>query len=132
MKSQNKDKLYILYSNVPLETTESFTYLGLEVPSIIDWINVLPNAYKVGKRPYYTFENIGNDNDIKCWVLKKYLIETLVTSKLLYGMEVWGHNIPEPAWKVFSYNVSPNQETNTIHLLLLKMGSFPIEIMAME
>ena len=39
--SQNKDKPCIMYNNEPLETVESFKYLGLNVP-IIDGINVLP------------------------------------------------------------------------------------------
>ena len=33
VKSQKEDKPYIMYNNEPLETVESFKYLGLEVPS---------------------------------------------------------------------------------------------------
>ena len=33
VKSQNKAKPHIMYNKVPLETVESFKYLGLDVPS---------------------------------------------------------------------------------------------------
>ena len=38
---------------------------------------------------------------MECWVLKKYLFDTLVTPVLLYGMEVWGGSIPKSTLKEF-------------------------------
>ena len=37
VKSQKRDKPYIMYNNEPLECVESFKYLGLEVPSNHRW-----------------------------------------------------------------------------------------------
>ena len=94
---------------------------------------------EVGKRAYYAFENTCNHGDIKCWVLKKYLFDTLVTPVLLYGVEVWGGSIPKSTWKAFE-NVQKHFLTKFLQvkkqtpytLLLLETGSLPIEITAME
>ena len=53
------------------------------------------------KRAYYAFENTCNHGVSKCWVLKKYLFDTLVTPVLLYGMEVWDGSISKSTWKEF-------------------------------
>ena len=41
VKSPKKDRPCIIYNNEPLECVESFKYLGLEVHSFIDGMNVL-------------------------------------------------------------------------------------------
>ena len=41
---------------------------------------------EAGKKLYYAFENTCNHGDIKCWVFKKYIFDTLVTLVLLYGV----------------------------------------------
>mgnify|MGYP000329522522 CR=1 FL=1 len=86
VKSQKIDKPCIIYNNEPLECVENFKYLGLEVPSNHRWNECAPRRVEVGKQAYYTFENTCNHGDIKCWVLKKYLFDTLVTLVLLYGV----------------------------------------------
>ena len=87
VKSQKKDKLCIMDNNEPLECVESFKYLGLEVPSNHRWNECDTRRLEAGKRAYYAFENTCNLGDIKCWVLKKYLFDTLVTPVLLYRVE---------------------------------------------
>ena len=101
VKSQKRDKSCILYNNEPLEYVESFKYLGLEVPSNHRWNECATRRLEAGKRAYYAFENTCNLGDIKCWVLKKYLFDILVTPVLLYGVEVWGSSIPKSTWKEF-------------------------------
>ena len=101
VKSQKRDKPCIMYNNEPLECVESFKYLGLEVPSNHKWNECATRRLEAGKRAYYAFENTCNLGDIKCWVLKKYLFDTLVTPVLLYGVEVWGSSIPKSTWKEF-------------------------------
>ncbi|MCO5571718.1 hypothetical protein L7F22_025465 [Adiantum nelumboides] len=95
---------------------------------------------EAGKRAYYAFENMCNAGEIKCWALKKYLFDTLVTSVLLYGVEIWGGSISKSTWKEFE-NVQKRFLTNFFFqvktqtpymLLLLESGSLPIEIMRME
>ena len=66
----------------------SFKYLGLEVPSNHRWNECATRRLEAGKRAYYAFENTCNHGDIKCWVLRKYLFDTLVTPVLLYGVVV--------------------------------------------
>ena len=44
----------------------------------------------MGKKSYYAFEYTCNCGDFKYWVLNKYLFDSLVTSILLYGVEVYG------------------------------------------
>ena len=73
---------------------ESFKYLGLEVPLNHRWNECATHRLEAGKRAYYAFENTCNHGDIKCWVLKKYIFDTLVTPVLFYGVEVWGGNVP--------------------------------------
>ena len=90
-----------MYNNEPLECVESFKYLGLEVPSNHRWNECATCRLEAGKRAYYAFENTCNLRDIKCWVLKKYLFDTLVTLVLLYRVEVWGGSIPKSMWKAF-------------------------------
>ena len=90
-----------MYNNDPLKCVESFKYLVLKVPSNHRWNECVTCRLETGKRAYYTFENTCNHGDIKCWVLKKYLFDTLVTSVLLYGVEVWGGSIPKSTWKEF-------------------------------
>ena len=80
---------------------ESLKYLGLEVPSNHRWNECATHHLKAGKQAYYAFENTCNRGDIKCWILKKYLFDTLVTPMLLYGWEVWGGSILKSTWKEF-------------------------------
>ena len=109
---------------------ESFKYLGLEVPLNHRWNECATHRLEAGKRAYYAFENTCNHGDIKCWVLKKYLFDTLVTSVLLYGVEVWGGSIPKSMWKAFE-NVQKHFLTKFLQakkqtpytLLLLETGS---------
>ena len=75
---------------------------------------------------------------MKCWVLKKYPFDTLVTPMLLYGVELWCGSIPKSPWKEFE-NVQKHFLTKflqvkkqTPYALLLETGSLPIEITAME
>ena len=101
-----------MYNNEPLKCVESFKYLGLEVLSNHRQNECATRRLEARKRAYYAFENTCNLGDIKCWVLKKYLFDTLVTPVLLYGVEVWGGGIPKSTWKAFenvqkhSYKVS--------------------------
>ena len=87
----------------------------------------------------YVLEKICNVGRIKSWALKKYLFLTLVTLVFLYVVEEWGNNISLCTWKEFE-NVQKHflikflqvkQQTPYV-LLLLEIGSLPIEIMAME
>ena len=71
-----------MYNNEPLECVESFKYHGLEVPSNHRWNECATRHIEARKREYYAFKNTCNCGDIKCWVLKKYLFDTLVTPVL--------------------------------------------------
>ena len=73
-----------MYNNEPLE------YLDLEVLSKHRWNGCVSRPLGAGKRADYAFENTCNPGEIKCWVLKKYLYDNLVTLVLLYGVEVCG------------------------------------------
>ena len=97
----NKKKPCIVYSNEPLEVVDRFKYLGLEVPSNHKWHECAMRRLEARKMAYYAFENMCHQGDIKCWVLKKYLFDTLVTPVLLYGVEVWGGSISNSSWKEF-------------------------------
>ena len=75
----------------------------------------------------------------KCWPLKKYLFDTLVTPVLLYGVEIWGGSISMSTWKEFESVqkgfLSPFFQVKTqtpYMLLLLESGSLPLEIMGIE
>ncbi|MCO5587893.1 hypothetical protein L7F22_041845 [Adiantum nelumboides] len=139
VKTNHKEKPCIVYNNETLEVVESFKYLGLEVPSNHKWHECAMRRLEVGKRAYYAFENMCNAGNIKCWVLKKYLFDALVTPVLLYGIEVWGGSISKSTWKEFE-NVQKRFLTNFLQvktqtpymLLLLESGSLPIEVMGME
>ena len=101
-RAKKRDKPCIIYNNEPLECVESFKYLVLEVPSNHRWKTSILCI---------------------CWVLKKYIFDTLVTPVLLYGLEVWSGSIPKSTWervwkcpKTFeSYKVSTSEETNALH-----------------
>ena len=82
VKRQKRYKPCIIYNNESLECVESFKYLGLEVPSNHRWNECATLRFEAGKGAYYAFENTCNHGDIKCWVLKKYLFDTLVTPVL--------------------------------------------------
>ncbi|MCO5548233.1 hypothetical protein L7F22_001690 [Adiantum nelumboides] len=83
VKTLNKEKPCIVYNKEPLEVVESFKYLGLEVPANHKWKDCAMQRLEAGKRACYAFENMCNAGEIKCWALKKYLFDTLVTSVLL-------------------------------------------------
>ena len=110
-----------MYNNEPLECVESFKYLGLEVPSNHRC------RLEAGKRAYYAFENTCNLGDIKCWVLKKYLFDTLVTPVLLYRVEVWGGNIPKSTWKEFE-NVQKYFITKFLQLKKQTLYTLPFSL----
>ncbi|MCO5605801.1 hypothetical protein L7F22_059985 [Adiantum nelumboides] len=139
VKTLNKEKPCIVYNKEPLEVVESFKYLGLEVPANHKWKDCAMRRLEAGKRAYYAFENMCNAGEIKCWALNKYLFDTLVTSVLLYGVEIWGGSISKSTWKEFE-NVQKRFLTNFFQvktqtpymLLLLESGSLPLEVMGME
>ena len=129
----------IVYNNQPLEVADSFKYLGLKVPSNHKWKDCAMQRLEAGKRAYYAFENMCNAGEIKCWALKKYLFDTLVTPVLLYGVEVWGGSIAMSTWKEFEsfqkhFHIKFFQvKTQTPYmLLLLESRSLPIEILGMQ
>ena len=90
-----------MYNNEPLECVKSLKYLGLEVPLNHKWNKCTTNCLDARKRPYYAFENMCNHGEIKCWALKKYIFDTLVTLVLLYGVDVWGDIIIKYTRKEF-------------------------------
>ncbi|MCO5550705.1 hypothetical protein L7F22_004195 [Adiantum nelumboides] len=139
VKTLNKEKPCIVYNKEPLEVVESFKYLGLEVPANHKWKDCAMRCLEAEKRTYYAFENMCNAEEIKCWALKKYLFDTLVTPVLLYGVEVWGGSISKSTWKEFEnvqkrflINVFQVKTQTSYMLLLLESGSLPIEVMGME
>ena len=71
MKSQNKDKPYIMYNNEPLENVENFQYVGLEVPSNHRWNECATCCLETRKRAYYVFKSTCNHGEIKSRVPKK-------------------------------------------------------------
>jgi len=135
VKTNHKEKPCIVYNNETLEVVESFKYLGLEVPANHKWHECAMRLLEAGKRAYYELENMCNAGDVKCWILKKYLFDTLVTPVLLYGVEVWGGSISKSTWKEFE-NVQKRFLTNFLQvktqtpyvLLLLESGCLPIEV----
>ena len=98
VKTNHKKKPCIVYNNETLKVVERFKYLVLEVSTNHKWHEC---AMEAGKRAYYALENMCNAGDVKCWVLKKYLFDTLVTQVLLYGVKVWGESISKSTWKEF-------------------------------
>ena len=72
-----------MYNNNPLETMESFKYLGLEVPLNHRWNECVALLLAMGKRAYNAFENTCNHGEFKCRVLMKYLFNTWVSLMLL-------------------------------------------------
>ena len=139
VKTRDKENPCIVYNNEPLEVVESFKYLGLEIPHNHKWNECAMRRLEAGKRAYYAFENMCNVGEIKCWALKKYLFDALVTPVLLYGVEVWGGSISKSTWKEFEKlqkrflsNFFQVKAQTPYTLLLLESGSLPIEVMAME
>ena len=57
VKSQKKDKPFIICNNEPLEIVESFKHLGLEVLSNHIWNDCVSCCLEARKRSYYAFEN---------------------------------------------------------------------------
>ena len=94
---------------------------------------------EAAKRACYAFESMYNARKIKCWTLKKYLFDTLVTPVLLYGVKVWGCRIATSTWKEFEsvqkcflINLFQVKTQTPYMLLLLEFGSLPIEILGMQ
>ena len=83
VKAWDKKNPCIVYNNEPLEVVESFKYLRLEIPHNHKWNKCAMQRLEAGKGAYYTFENKCNAEEIKCWALKKYLFNALVTLVLL-------------------------------------------------
>ena len=79
---------------------ESFKYLGLHIPSSYNGNECATWHFDVRKRIYNAFENTCNGGEIKCWVLKKYLFNTLMTLVFFYGVVPRG-GIPKSMWKEF-------------------------------
>ena len=126
-----------MYNSEPLDCVECFKYLGLKVPSNHRWNECATRRLEARKITYYAFENTCNHGAIKCWVLKKYLFDTLMTNASLWGGSI-GCNTPKSTWKEFE-NVQKYFLTKFLQVkkqmsytLLLEMGLLPIEIMAME
>ena len=76
---------------------------------------------------------------IQSWNLKKYLFDTLVTSVILYGVEVWGGSLSKDIWndiekiqKLFLTNFLAVRRTTPYPILLLETGSLPLETLGME
>ncbi|MCO5599235.1 hypothetical protein L7F22_053336 [Adiantum nelumboides] len=139
VKILSKEKPCIVYNKESVQVVESFKYLGLEVTANHKWKDCAMRHLEAGKRADYAFENMCNVGEIKCSALNKYLFDTLVTSVLLYEVEVWGGSISKSTWKEFE-NVQKRFLTNVFQvktqtpymLLLLESGSLPIEVMGME
>ena len=80
----------------------------------------------MGKKSYYAFEYTCNCGDFKYWVLNKYLFDSLVTSILLYGVEVYGRVTSikplEKSLKMFKsfFFQSVSKSRNIYGLLLLE------------
>ena len=132
VKTLRTEKPLIVYKETPIEVVERFKYLGLEVPANHKWRECAMRRLEAGKRAYYAFENMCNQGNIKCWPLKKYLFDTLVMHVLLYGVEVWGGSISTSTWKEFEGIQNTIPHSSKFPLLLLKIGSLPIEILGME
>ena len=98
-------------------------------------MDLVPYRLEAGIRAYYAssyrLEDTCNHQEIKCWVVKKYLFNTSASQ--------WGGSISKPTWKEFE-NVQKHFLTMFLQvnkkmsyiLLRFKMGSLPVEIMAME
>ena len=77
---------------------KSFKYIGIEVPLNHRSNECATHHLETRKTALYAFGNICNDGEIRCWVLKKYIFDTLVTL-VLYGVKVLGGRIPKSTWK---------------------------------
>jgi hypothetical protein len=72
--------------------------------------------------------------DLWIWNKKKLLFETLVTSIILYGCEVWGCSISRESWinieqiqkNFITYNLKIKGNT-PYHILLIEASLSPIE-----
>ena len=78
VKNQKRDRPCIMSNNEPFECVESFKYPKLEVPSNHKWNKCTIRRFEAAKRAYYVFKNTCDYGDIKCWILKKYLFDTLM------------------------------------------------------
>ena len=52
-----------------------------------------------GWKAYYGLENNCKSTDLWTWDTKKLLFDTLVTTVILYGCEVWGCSISHELWR---------------------------------
>ena len=143
MLSKTKGKVekiqpIITYQGTPIEAVDSFKYIGLEIPSDHRWYKCATKRRENGKRAYYAFENMCREAEIQSWHLKKYLFDTLVTPVILYGVEVWGGSLSKDKWndikkiqKLFLTNFLAVRRTTPYPILLLEIGSMPLEALGM-
>ena len=128
-KTHKTERPCIVSKNEPFEVVESFEDLGLEIPFNNKWHECAMRRLEARKRAYYAFENMCHQGGVKCWMLKKYLFDTLVLPVLLYGAEVWDGSISISTWKKFEWyskmflnKIFPSQETNTLPTSLTWIG----------
>ena len=115
---------------------ESFKYLGVEVPSNHRWNECATRRLEARKRAYYAFENTFNHGEIKCWILGKYLFDTSDSNASLWGGSM-SYNIARFTLKEFE-NLQKHllikflqvKKQMPYALLLIEIGSLPIEIIA--
>ena len=68
---------------------KSSNTLVLKFILVIVEMNVLP-PLKVGKEHIIHLRAHAKMKKTKCWVLKKYVFDTLVNTIVLFGVDVWG------------------------------------------
>jgi len=77
--------------------------------------------------------------DMHSWNLKKYIFDTLENPYILYGVEGWGGSLSKYRWNniekiqnLFLTDFLVVRRSMTYPILLLDIGSMPLEALGME
>ena len=129
----------LMYQGQPIESVDSFKYLGIDIPSNHAWRQCVKNRIDAGYAKYYQFESMCMQNNIKRWELRVMVFKTCVVQTILYGVEVWGASISAHTWndiekiqKKFLCKHLGVKKTTPYSVLLLETGLMPLEISALK
>jgi hypothetical protein len=89
----------IKFNNKPLETLESYKYLGLEFIEKLSWEHCISERLQGGWKATYLLQNKCRTAEICNWKIISSLLQTLITPVLLYGSEVWGPGASRNKWR---------------------------------
>ena len=88
-----------VYNNNNLEEVPSYKYLRTNIHHKLNWNYNIEEMINGGWKTYHGLENDCKLVDLWLWDKKKLLFETLSTSIILYGCEMWGCSISRESWR---------------------------------